>query len=251
MSKYILIYLLGIVLANCANTHQNDKDLLIFAASGSRVLCEEILAKDSLNIGINISYASSGTLARQIASGAKAEIYISANKDWIDYLIQEEILKKDFVRCFAENSLALIVPKKEKPVANLGELKTTIEAGDSKLCIGDPAFVPVGKYASEVLDGMNLGAKARENIIFAKDVSSVLRYVEIGECDFGLVYLTEAKLSQKVDVAFVIPDSLHSTIQFFVSNLDTANALSNKTFKLLTDTTNNAILAKNGFTIPL
>ena len=198
------------------------KPLLLFAAAGTRGPSEMICDRFEKETGIKVerSYASSGTLARQIAEGAAPDVFISANRQWIDFLLEKQLLKADSVRKFAANALVVVAPKSEKaPVLSFTPDFDIRAAVKEKIAVGDPAYVPVGKYTDQAFEKLGWKAKLKEKLVLAKDVSAVLRYVELGECDFGVVYRSEALRSEKVSVVAEIPESLHKPIRFFAADL--------------------------------
>lgn len=248
----ICILFASFLLVGCESEDQTKSSTLVFSAAGARVLCDAILQKDSASNSnpLSISYGSSGMLARQIAKGARADIYISANKDWVDYLLSEGFLKESDVACFAKNRLALVSTKSADSVRSLSNFVSSLNNGTCKCCIGDPNYVPVGKYAKSVLETLSDSNLYIANCIYAKDVSSVLKYVELGECAYGLVYYSEAIQSKNIKLQLVIPDSLHAPIEFYVANLNAGSVQSNAVYQQFCDSLNHEALTINGFQIP-
>jgi molybdate transport system substrate-binding protein len=208
-----------------AQTPKKEITLQIFAAAGTRTPTEEICDRyeKETNRKVERNYASSGTLARQIAAGAPADVFVSANKQWIDFLKDKKMLADGSVRKIVGNSLVLIAPKDSDISAP--ELKSDYDiqgAIRDKIAIGDPAYVPVGKYTKTVFEQLGWMDKIKDKMILAKDVSSVLRYVELGECDFGVVYRSEALQSKKVKIIAEVPGALHKPIEFFAADLKAA-----------------------------
>ena len=198
------------------------KPLLLFAAAGTRgpseILCDRF--EKETGIKVERSYASSGTLARQIAEGAAPDVFISANRQWIDFLLEKQLLAADSVRMFAANALVIAAPKDAKvPPLSFTPDFDIRAAVKEKIAVGDPAYVPVGKYTDQAFEKLGWKEKLQEKLVLAKDVSAVLRYVELGECDFGVVYRSEALRSEKITVVAEIPESLHKPIRFFAADL--------------------------------
>ena len=227
------------------------KPLLLFAAAGTRgpseILCEGF--EKTTGIRVERSYASSGTLARQIAEGAAPDVFVSANRQWIDFLLDKKLLKADSVRRFAGNALVVAAPK-NAPSASFSftpefDIRSAIK---EKIAAGDPAYVPVGKYADQVFAKLGWKEKLKDKLVLAKDVSAVLRYVELGECDFGIVYRSEALQSDKVTVVAEIPESLHKPIEFFVADLAARSPDGQKLSKAFVSDAGAEAFASLGFT---
>jgi molybdate transport system substrate-binding protein len=194
----------------------------LFAATGARGPSDEICDRFEKETGRKVerNYGSSGTLARQIGEGAPADIFVSANREWIDFLKDKQLLRDDRVEKIAGNTLVFIAL--QETLTEAPEFRNDFDirgAIKDKIAMGDPASVPVGKYTKEVFDKLGWTDKLQDKLIMAKDVASVVRYVELGECDFGVVYRSEALQSTKVKIIKEVPAYLHSPIEFFAANL--------------------------------
>ena len=242
----VISMLIGLFIISCDADKNESKTCTIFAATGTRQVSEEIcnLFEQNYNCFINRNYASSGILARQIDKGAMADIYISANKQWIDYLANKNILVDSTIRIMAETRLVIIAPR------NKGEITfdftpeyNIAKTVPNRIAIGNPGHVPVGAYARDVLKNLQWLEKLENKVLLAKDVSSILHYVELGECDWGIVYYTEAIKSNKVNIIADIPTKFHDPVVFYIgksrsakpeSHLLNAFFYSHKGMKLLT-----------------
>lgn len=214
-----LLILMGITFGGC---QQQKAHLTLFAASGTRLVIEQICAKatEANQQNIDRNYASSGTLARQIQNGAPCDIFISANRQWIDYLIKNNLIAPEDTIPFATTTLVWIAPKNSNSIDV--DLKKPVKASlweGKKLAVGDPAYVPVGKYAKQALTLAHWYKTLQPHLVLAKDVSSVLHYVELGACDYGLVYFTEAIQSDKIKIIAFVPSDLHDTIAFYAAKI--------------------------------
>jgi molybdate transport system substrate-binding protein len=134
-----------------------ENQITIYAAAGFRPALEELnkIMLDSLQIKLQINYASSGTLARQIEQGGSCDLFISANKQWVEYLADKSLVNDSAVENIAENKLVVIAPKGSdiqipdfKPCEEMDML-----VGD-RVAIGNPDFVPVGRYSKMALDSI-------------------------------------------------------------------------------------------------
>ncbi len=253
--RIILIIICTSFIVSCINENKkNTSSLTIFAAAGTRLatvaLCDSFCKGKEITIEKN--FASSGTLARQIYNGAKADIFISANKDWIDYLIDNDIVDKNSIEHVASNSLVIITHNKSGLTStDLDNLLLKNVPTEQLIAIGDPSYVPVGKYTKKALESLGCYSQLKNNLILSKDVSSVLKYVELGECDWGVVYYTEALLSDHVKIIKELPDSLHKPIRFYMGNLNASYKLANDFSKATIGSLGKTVFKNYGFNLSL
>ncbi|MBN2344029.1 MAG: molybdate ABC transporter substrate-binding protein, partial [Deltaproteobacteria bacterium] len=167
-------------------THQHahetaDQVIRIYAAAGTRPVTSDIcdLFENLVQVNVERNFASSGTLARQISAGAEADLFVSANKQWIDFLSEKHLLKPESIRTVARNTLVIVVPKGKKIPAPRFLSSYDIASSIEHISVGDPAYVPVGKYTEAVFNKLHWSESLREKQILAKDVSSVLNYVAL------------------------------------------------------------------------
>ena len=201
---------------------------------------------------IERNYASSGTLARQIANGANADIFVSANGQWVNYLRDKKMLKPESIRVVAGNSLAVIAPRDAKPGAVEFTPEFDFAAAANHIAVGDPAYVPVGRYTDEVFGRLKWKDRLGGNLVLAKDVSSVLNYVAMGECELGVVYRSEAMSSSRVKIVAEVPTSLHSPIKFFMAETtQTAAPKLTRALAGMFSTRGADVFKKFGFSLPL
>ncbi len=219
-----LIITIGI-LHSCKEKSQNNNteteqiNIQLFAATGAMFPSNEICYsfETNNNIKVDKNFAASGALARQIKAGAEADIYISANKQWIDYLVDNKLIIENTVTELARNKLVVICREDSDIKIEFTKEFDIRSAIKDNISIGDPKYVPVGKYAKQVLDSLEWFNKIQNKIILAKDVTSVLHYVEMGECDWGIVYYSEAIKSEKIKISYEIPLELYDPIIFYIA----------------------------------
>lgn len=154
------------------------------------------------------NFASSGSLAKQIAQGAPADIYVSANPKWMKYLVEKQLIPADQVRTFAYNSLVL-VGGKDTPVQKLEDI-TRLE----RIAIGSPKSVPAGQYAEQALRAAGLYDKMQNKLILAKDVRQALMYADRGETDGAFVYKTDALLARNAVILLAVPQNLYNEVTY-------------------------------------
>jgi molybdate transport system substrate-binding protein len=246
----IFLSLLSIAVFICSCSNKTTNNLKVYAAAGTMLPVNEICDsfEKSYHIKVDKNFAASGLLARQLNAGAEADIFISANKQWIDYLKANKLIEENAIKIFASNKLVLICPINKNIDIDFTKNFDIKLAINDKISIGDPTYVPVGKYAKQMLDSLNWFNKIQEKIILAKDVTSVLHYVELGECNWGIVYYSEALKSDKVKIAYEIPQNLYSPIIFYIGLLN-ENERSIQFMNCLKRASSKNILTKNGFNI--
>jgi molybdate transport system substrate-binding protein len=206
--------LLGTVLlfTLCAQTVGAETLHLSVAASMTDVT-KKIIAGFMGNhpdIRVLPNFASSGSLAKQIAKGAPADLYISANPKWMDFLLKEGMIAGETNRIFAYNKLVFIGRPENGPLT-LGQV-TKLQ----KIGIGTPQSVPAGQYAKQAMEKANIYEtleKARK-LVMAKDVRQALLYAERGEVDGSFVYRTDALLAQKAKILFTVPGDLYDRVAY-------------------------------------
>ena len=195
----------------------------VFAAASMTDALQQVAkdyAKQNPKNEVVFSFASSSTLAKQVEEGAPADIFVSASNKWMKYLSEKDLTVKETEKVLVGNDLVLIAPVKSAvnsmDIAK-GEWINALK--DSYLSVGDPAHVPAGQYAEEALSKLNLWDKVQERLARAKDVRGALALVERAEAPYGIVYSTDAKISQQVKTVAVFPVDSHKPVVYPVSIL--------------------------------
>ena len=223
---------------------------MVFCAASLMNVVTEIA--DSFQVKYNktvqLNFASSGTLVRQIDNGAFPGIYISANKKWVDYLNKKGKTISKFEKTLAGNSMVVVVPKKSqiRPFA-FDSARHFFETLNGRLSIGNPKHVPAGEYAMQAINNSGYIIQHKDFLLLAKDVRSALLMVELGEVDAGITYKTDAKESLKVKIVSEIPPSLHDPVSYEVSVLQNYNENTLCFYHFLSSETAKSILIKNDF----
>lgn len=186
---------------------------LVFAAASLKNALDEVAGLASPKPAI--SYAASSALARQIEGGAPAQVFISADLDWMDYLEQRKLIRAGTRRNLLGNKLVLIAPAASTikveiapgfPLARL--------LGDGRLATADPAHVPAGKYTKAALEKLGVWNSVSGRLAAAENVRAALALVARGEAPLGSVYSTDAAAEPKVRVVAAFPDGLHPPIVY-------------------------------------
>ncbi|MCL9779845.1 molybdate ABC transporter substrate-binding protein [Vibrio sp. S4M6] len=160
-------------------------------------------------------YAASSSLARQIENGAPADIYISADRKWVNYLVKTKIVKKQNVSLFAANSLVLVEPKGASIHFNTRDKSSWAkELSGQRLAVGETNSVPAGIYAKQTLESLGVWSIVEPRLAPSANVRAALALVELGEVPLGIVYKTDALVSKKVKIVKEFPAKLHTPILY-------------------------------------
>jgi molybdate transport system substrate-binding protein len=230
-----------------------DEPVVVFAAASlSEVL--QAIAKDGGFTQVKFSFASSSTLARQIEQGAEAQIFISADEPWMDAVVKAGRVEPGSRRDLAANRLALVGPGRAEPGAPT-ETAAAVEAlvkqalakPDARIATGDPAHVPVGKYAQAALTSMQLWTAVEPRLARAENVRSALALVERGEAPLGITYRTDALVSKTVQVLALFPLASHPPIRYPAARLTGATPTGKRFFEHLFSPAAQAALRQAGF----
>lgn len=200
---------------------------------------------------VRASFAASSALARQIESGAPASVFLSADEQWMDYLEQRRLIVPDSRVDLLGNRLVLVTPADSHARVKIEpgfDLERVL--GTGRLATGDPAHVPVGKYAQAALTRLGVWAVAEKRLVRADSVRAALAYVERGEVPAGIVYATDASVAPKVRIAGVFPASSHPPIVYpmaLVTGQDDETARSFHRFLQSTEAA--AVFRRYGFSL--
>jgi len=189
----------------------------IFAAASLETALGEIVRDygDRASSPLKLVVGASSAMARQIAQGAPADIFISADRDWMDWLEARHGLVAGSRRDLLSNRLVLIAPRGSDvrlALAPRSDLATAL--GTGRLAIADPQAVPAGRYAHAALSGLGLWSQVRDRLAPAENVRSALAYVARGEAPLGIVYATDAAIESRVRVVATFPVSSHPPIVY-------------------------------------
>lgn len=216
---------------SASNGTNESVSLTISAASSlqdSLKAIAPIYARENPDVEINYNFASSGALQQQIEQGAPVDVFLSAAPKQMNALEQKELLLPQTRRDLLKNRMVLVVPLEQTKVSEFKDLtKNTV----GKVAIGDPDSVPAGMYGRQVLESLQLYESLSSKFVFAKDVRQVLSYVETENVAAGLVYATDATVSDRVEVIATAPENTHEPIVYPVAVIrDSANPEAAKAF---------------------
>jgi molybdate transport system substrate-binding protein len=250
------VSLIGLLLPLAASSSvpgQSDpsprETILVFAAASTTNALDEIRQAFQQRTGICVqsSYASSGTLAQQIVNGAQADVFLSADEKWAEYLTKQELASRQ--QNLLANRLVVVVPADSQLQLQRVE---DLTAGEIKhLAMGDPDGVPAGEYGRQALTELRLWERLKGKVVSAEDVRHALVFVETGAAEVGIVYATDAAISKKVKVALEIPPRLSSPIRYPVVLLTQGanKPAAVQFYDYLRSPAAGAVFRKHGFTV--
>lgn len=227
-------------------------ELTVFAAASLTNAYEQIgnLYRAKSGGAVRFSFAASSTLAKQIGSGAPASIFVSADEQWMDYLAVRKLIVPNTRTAVLGNRLVLVMPRDQATTVDIrpGFDLAALLGANGKIATGDPAHVPVGRYAQQALTKLGVWTVAQSRLVRSDSVRAALVLVERGEVPVGIVYATDAMVAPKVRVAGVFPENSHAPIVYpmaIVSGQETNDAKA--FFKFLQGDEARAIYKKHGF----
>lgn len=188
----------------------------VYAAASLKNAFDDVSKYFTARTGVPIraSYGASSILARQIENGAPADVFVSADSDWMDYLGQRNLIVAATRRDVLSNHLALIAPADSRVAVRIGKNMSLAKAlGDGRLAVAGPD-VPAGRYAKASLMALGVWSSVEGHLAQAENVRSALLYVSRGEAPFGIVYDTDAKVEPKVRIVGILPDKSHPAIVY-------------------------------------
>ena len=201
------------------HTSRADEEITVFGAASLTDALGEIAAQYEAETGVvvRLSFASSSTLARQIESGAPAQVFASADVKWMDYLEERDLIEAATRVSPIGNRLVMIVPSDSAiesvalvPGLDLGALL----GPEGRIAVGDPAHVPAGIYARQALEHLGLWPQAEPRLARAENVRSALALVQLGETPLGIVYGTDAAVGRDVRIVGVFPEESHDPVVY-------------------------------------
>ncbi|WP_416896893.1 MAG: molybdate ABC transporter substrate-binding protein [Minwuia sp.] len=225
------LILISALLVLC--TGARAADVTVFAAASLTEVIGDIADafEDRTGLDVEISFAGSSVLARQIRRGAPADVIVSANTDWIDYLEDGNAIIARSRRVFAGNRLALVTREDNAEAApSLAALAADPDFG--LLAIGDPDHVPVGTYAKEALLELGLWERLSERAVRAGNTRAAMAYVQRAAAGYGIVYRTDALAFSGIRIIELLPAETHDPIRYEAAITFQGNALNGENARL-------------------
>jgi molybdate transport system substrate-binding protein len=230
------------------------QDVLVFAAASLKNALDEVGTVYAAASGkkVAVAYAASSALAKQIENKAPADIFISADLDWMDYVARQKLIRPETRTNLLGNRLVLIAPvsvpaeieiRKDFPLATL--------LGDGRLAVGDPAHVPAGKYAKAALEALNVWNSVEPKLAPTDNVRAALALVSRRETLYGIVYETDTKSDKSVKVAGVFPADSYPPVIYPAAILtDSTTPDTQAFFDYLKSPAASTVFQKHGFSQP-
>ncbi|CDG47303.1 molybdate ABC transporter substrate-binding protein [Serratia symbiotica] len=218
MKQQLIKWVGGFVIASCLVMQAAAEKVTLFAAASLTNALQDIASQYQKDKDVQVmsSFAASSTLARQIVQGAPADLFISADQQWMDYAIDKQQMVKDTRYTLLDNELVLIAPQDAKQEKVTLDKQTDWSAllNGGRLAVGDPDHVPAGIYAKEALQNLGLWRALEPKLARANNVRSAMALVERGEAALGIVYGSDAIASDKVKVVGRFPEGSHKPVEY-------------------------------------
>lgn len=235
-----------LILALLLSVSTFSKEIVVSAAASLKNCLEEILPEYEKLSGdkVLLNLGGSGTLRTQIENGVPVDLFISADQKNVKILVDKDMAKKENSYDFLSNSLILVKsPYSKSNINSVEELKNS----DVYLVIGNPDTAPVGNYTLTALKNLEILDKLnKEKLVYAKDVSAVVQYVEMGEADFGVIYNSDKNRMKNPIVVEEFPENSYDKVIYSVAILNNSDDVK-KLFEFLRE--NKEVFKKYGFVV--
>lgn len=245
------ILFIGIFFSSATST---AGDVLIFAAASTAIAVDKVIHHYHRSGGdrVRASYASSGSLARQLDNGAQAGLFLSANTKWMRWVEDRNLLVPLTRTDLFGNRLVLVQPKTLAPKPTASDPRLLLsELGDQRLAMGDPGHVPVGEYAKAALTALGLWDRLAPRTVRSMNVRAALLLVERQEAAFGIIYRTDALSSRSVRILATFPADSHPPIRYGLALIRNRDNPANRRFYDFLRSAKAAIIFRRlGFTDP-
>ena len=247
----LLRWIAAVFAASLMASAAHAAPVTVFAAASLKNALDEVGAQYAKTGGdARFSYAASSAIARQIEQGAPADIYVSADSDWMNYLADRKLIVASSRKDLLTNNLALIAPADSKVALKIGKgMPLAKTLGDGRLAVAGPD-VPAGKYAKASLGALGVWDSVSGQLAQAENVRMALQYVARGESSLGIVYDTDAKVEPKVRIVGLLPAGTHPKIVYPVALVaGSKNPDAAKFLAFLSGPQAAAVFRKYGFTV--
>lgn len=246
---------LGLLLTVVATVgHAAERTLTVFAAASLTDTLQQIGAAYAAqtHARVRFSFAASSVLAKQVESGAPADVFVSADQEWMDYLATRKLIQDATRRDIVTNVLVLVAPADSTVKLRIapGFALAAALGGKGRLATGDPASVPVGKYARQALTKLGVWNSVKNRLVPADNVRTALNFVARGEAPLGIVYATDARADRHVRVVDSFAPDTHQRIAYPAAATANAGADAAGFVKFLASAKAQAIFNKAGFGPP-
>ncbi len=195
------------------------------------------------------NFASSGSLQRQIEQGAPVDVFISAAVDKMDALAEKDLIITETRRDLLKNQMVLVIQEGNKARLNITDFEDLNTEKVNLIALGEPESVPAGRYAQDVLNSFNIADKVNAKAVYGKDVRQVLNYVATGNVEAGIVYRTDAQVSNNVEIIATAPEASHSPVIYPIAVIQDSDTpeTSKELIQFLTTEEAQAVFEDYGF----
>jgi molybdate transport system substrate-binding protein len=246
----LLCFAIGSAPVSAAETQ--SPQILVFAAASLADALQELGAdyEHSAHLAVKTSFDASSSLAREIEAGARADVFFSADTDWMDYLQKRNLIQPATRRNLLGNSLVLIAPAQSQIELKIAPHFPLAQAlGEGRLATGDPDSVPVGRYARAALTTLGVWDEVAPRLVRAQNVRDALMYVARGEAPLGIVYSSDALVDKAVRVVDTFPSDTHQPIVYPIALTQSAQGRAAAFIAYLASPRGQKIFVKYGFTV--
>ncbi len=212
MQKLLFLALATVTTVFCLSSSLFAGEINLFVAASLKEVLNELsdnYAKTHLGVTFKKNYGASGALAKQIENGAPADIFISANTEWVDYMKAKKLADEKSIDTFTYNVLVFA----GKPELKVSGLQDVVKL--ERIAIGSPKSVPAGEYAMEAFKKAGIDKQLEKKLVMAKDVRECLMYAERGEVDGAFVYKTDAQqVAKSAKILFTVPQEYYPRVTY-------------------------------------
>ena len=250
VSRWLALAAAAAILAGPGAARAQSSDVLIFAAASLKNVIDDLAVpcRQATGVSYKSSYAASSTLAKQIAEGAPADIFISADLEWMDDVAKHSLIDAASRVNLLGNDLVLVAPKASTVTLKIApDFGLVAALGNGRLAMGDPAAVPAGVYAKAALRSLGVWDSVASHLAPAENVRAALLLVSRAEAPLGIVYRTDALADPTVRIVDVFPDASHPPIIYPAALTTRASAAARKVFDCLRGPAARAVFEKQGF----
>jgi molybdate transport system substrate-binding protein len=224
--------------------------IVVFGAASLSNVLQEIGNGYTRETGqeVKFSFAASSVLARQIEAGTRADVFVSADEEWMDYLATRKLIDPKTRHDILMNRLVLIAPATSKIELKIApHFALAAALGKERLALGDPGSVPAGRYARAALTNLGVWPDVSTRLAPAEDVRAALAFVARGETPLGIVYETDAQVEKRVRIVDTFPEDSHAPITYPVALVATAKAGAGRFVGYLKSPAGRALFVHYGF----
>ena len=218
--KFKIALVIGIIFCTVSAQAEQREPLLIFAAASLKDVLEDVITQYETQTGnrAQISFAASSTLARQIQAKAPADIFISADRQWMEYVVDNSLVYNATLQAIASNSLVVIGHHSTPLKINLNNPNIFLSVlGNERVAMGDPLHVPSGRYAKAAFESLKIWKQIENKIIPTDNTRVALALVARREVPLGVVYQSDAQSDSRVQVLAKFEKHLHQTIEYLAA----------------------------------